>query len=140
MIRLRRQQPALQRRRFFQGRSIRGTDVKDISWFEPSGKEMDDAAWNNPAARCLGVRLEGRATDEYQENGKLMAGDTLFVVFNAHHGPIVFTLPPHSEDARWERLLDTAESNWGRRYFLRDGRYKLRGRSVLLLRLADPSR
>ena len=33
----------LQRRKFFQGRPIRGSEVKDISWFEPNGNEMDDA-------------------------------------------------------------------------------------------------
>ena len=84
--------------------------------------------------------LEELYGNEYYENGELMAGDTLFVAFNADQGPIVFTLPPHKEDARWERLLDTAESNWGRRYYLRDGKYKLRGRSLVLLRLAGPLR
>ena len=33
--RLWRTQPVFQRRQFFQGRGIRGSDIKDISWFEP---------------------------------------------------------------------------------------------------------
>ena len=35
-----REQPVLQRRNFFVGRAIRGSEVKDISFFEPSGKDL----------------------------------------------------------------------------------------------------
>jgi isoamylase len=40
------EQPAMQRRKFFVGRPIRGTGIKDLSFFEPSGSEMSDAAWD----------------------------------------------------------------------------------------------
>src|SRR5262249_34918984 len=36
------EQPVFQRRHFFQGRAIRGADIKDISWFNPAGQEMTD--------------------------------------------------------------------------------------------------
>ncbi len=140
VVKLRREHPVLRRRRFFQGRPIRGSEVKDISWFEPSGKEMDDAAWNNPAARCLGFRLEGSAIDEVDEEGNPVVDDTLFVMLNANPESVVFHLPPHEPGARWERVLDTFDSNWGRRYCLRDSRYRLRGRSVAVLRLVKPAR
>jgi hypothetical protein len=61
-------------------------------------------------------------------------------MLNAYHDSIVFTLPEHIPGSRWERLVDTAESQWGRRYFLRDHKYKLRGRSLALLRLKEPAR
>jgi len=138
VIRLREQQPVLRRRRFLQGRQIRGTDVKDLAWFEPSGTEMDDAAWHNTGARCLGLLLSGAAIEECDEHGEPQAGDTLFVILNAYHESIVFTLPAHPPDKRWERLLDTAESQWGRRSVLRDSKYKVRGRSLALLRLPGP--
>ncbi|HVL16107.1 MAG TPA: glycogen debranching protein GlgX, partial [Gemmata sp.] len=38
-------QPVFQRRHFFQGRAIRGSGVKDISWFGPDGREIGDEAW-----------------------------------------------------------------------------------------------
>src|SRR3954449_12057162 len=38
------EQPVLQRRKFFQGRAIRGEQIKDITFFEPSGREMSDEA------------------------------------------------------------------------------------------------
>src|SRR5262249_25151122 len=38
-------QPTLRRRRYFQGRSIRGGGIQDVSWLAPDGREMTDDAW-----------------------------------------------------------------------------------------------
>jgi isoamylase len=138
MVRLRSRQAVLQRRKFFQGRPIRGSNVKDLAWFLPSGKELDEADWNNPSVSCLGVRIAGEGLDEFDENGEPLAGDTLFLMMNAHGEPVAFRLPGHAPGARWERLVDTAETTWGRRVLLRDHTYKLRGRSLVLLRLRAP--
>ena len=77
--------------------------------------------------------------DECDENGEPLVGDTLFVMLNVFDESVVFALPEHAAGTRWERLLDTGETQWGRRSTLRDSRYKLRGRSVGLLRLAGSS-
>ena len=141
MIRLWKEQPVLQRRKFFQGRSIRGAGVKDIAWFEPSGREMDDDAWNAHFVRSLGVRLNGEEMEEVDEEGDPVVGATLFLMFNAHHGAIPFALPPSPwPKERWERLLDTAEEKlrWKQPHVLRDHRYRLRGRSVAVFRLKNP--
>ena len=138
MIRLWKEQPVLQCRKFFQGRSIRGVGVKDIAWFDPSGKEMDDEAWNAHFVRSLGVRLSGEEMEEVDEEGDPVVGDTLFLMFNAHHEAIPFVLPPSPKPKeRWEKLLDTTERepHWGRRHPLRDHTYRLRGRSVAAFRL-----
>ncbi len=129
LIRLRKSQPVLHRRRFFQGRRIRGADVKDIKWFEPSGREMDDAAWNAHFVRCLGVRLNGTALAETDERGDPITGDTLLVLFNAHHESLRFVLP--AEPGRqWIRIIDTARHLWHVRHRLRDHTYRLSGRSL----------
>ena len=60
----------LRRRKFFQGRRIRGADVQDIAWLDASGREMTDEVWNSPDVRCLGVRLNGDAIDELDERGE----------------------------------------------------------------------
>ncbi len=128
-------QPVLTRRKFFLGRSIRGQDVKDISWFGPDGKEMSDRTWKDHFVRYLGVRLSGTEIEEVDEYGNPMVGDTLFLMFNAHHESIPFVLPKHSPKERWERVLDTAESKWNRLSPLRDHAYKLRSRSLAVFRL-----
>ncbi|NUN48677.1 MAG: glycogen debranching protein GlgX [Candidatus Brocadiae bacterium] len=98
-------QAVLKRRKFLQGRPIRGSQVKDIAWLDPSGAEMTDESWNAPFVRCLGCRLSGDSIDEMDTEGEPVRGDTLLILLNAHHEPIPFRLPA---DAGWERLLDTA--------------------------------
>jgi len=136
LIHLRREQPALRRRKFLQGRQLRGSDVKDIAWFEPTGAEMTDEAWNRDYVRCLGVRLAGDASDEVDEAGNRIVGDTLLLLFNAHHEAIAFKLPSQKRGEFWQRLLDTAEPQAGVRGFRSGSRYPLQGRSVAVLRLA----
>ena len=70
---------------------------------------MTDEAWNREYVRCLGVRLSGDAIDEVDEAGNRIVGDTLLLLFNAHHEAIPFTLPAQRQGEFWERLLDTAE-------------------------------
>jgi len=110
LIQLRREQPVLRRRQFFQGRPIRGSEVKDVSWLEPSGKEMTDKAWNAGFIRCLGVLLAGDQIDELDERGRRIEGDTLLLLLNAHHEPIPFTLPKHA-GGWWDLVFDTAKGN-----------------------------
>jgi isoamylase len=111
VIRLQRTQPVFQRRKFFLGRPIRGEDILDISWFEPSGEEMTEEAWNTGYARCLGVRWAGDLIEETDENGAPIVGDTILLLMNAHHDAIPFTLPALKDGQQWERLLNTAEGS-----------------------------
>jgi len=135
VIALWREQPVLQRRKFFQGRRIRGTDVKDVMWVDPSGKEMTDEAWETGFIRCLGVRLAGDNMDELDERGERIIGDTLLLLMNAHHEAISFTLPPEQERQAWERLLDTANPKVADGMFAGGAQYDLQGRSLVVLRL-----
>jgi glycogen operon protein len=135
MIRLRREQSVLRRRRFFQGRRIRGSDVKDLAWFEPSGQEMTDEAWNAPFVRCLGVRLAGDAIEEVDEHGERIAGETLLLLLNAHDGPIPFTLPVHRADQQWELIVDTTNPQAESRACPADQPYPLGGGSMAVLRI-----
>ena len=107
MIALRRDQPVLRRRRFFQGRRIRGSEVKDLAWFRPDGKEMTDEDWNQGYVRSLGLRLAGDALEEVDDKGRRVVGETLLILLNAHHEPLTFTLPAHKRGVRWEHLLST---------------------------------
>ena len=86
-------QPVLRRRKYFQGRSIRGGDVKDVAWLAPDGREMNDEAWNADFVRSLGMLLSGNAIEEVDERGEPIVGDTLLVLLNAHTDEVPFTLP-----------------------------------------------
>src|SRR5262249_16510793 len=107
LIQIRRQHPVLRRRHFFQGRPIRGSEVKDLAWFRPAGPEMTDEDWANSLTRCLGLRLSGDALDEVDAAGRPVSDDTLLVLLNAHHETVPFVLPAHRRGLRWEPLSDT---------------------------------
>jgi len=130
-------QPVLTRRRFFEGRAIRGQGVTDIAWIMANGEEMDDAAWNSHFVRCFGVRLVGTEIHDVDDMGEPITGDTLFLIFNAHHERTRFILPPHREGQRWERLLDTSLKIWNQPHRLRDHSYRMQGRSVAVFRVRE---
>lgn len=134
LIEIRLGEPTLRRRRFFLGRSIRGTNIKDIYWLDPSGKEMDDAAWNAGFNRCVGVLLVGQS-GEMDERGEQIVGDNLLLLMNAHYEPIPFQLPPAAyRFPHLELLLDTSEAETETRQVDPKTPYNLQGRSLVLFR------
>jgi glycogen operon protein len=137
LIRLFHQHPVLRRRRFFQGRRIRGSEVKDLTWFRPDGQEMTEEDWNNWHARSLGLRLAGNAIEEVDTRGQRIHDDTLLMLLNAHHEPLSFVLPLQRDDEHWELVLDTREATGRKgRYVMRARKpYVLEARSLALFRL-----
>ncbi|MGA2215146.1 MAG: glycogen debranching protein GlgX, partial [Bryobacteraceae bacterium] len=82
LIRLRRDHPSLHRRKFYQGRAIRGTEEKDIVWLRPDGQEMSDEEWGLGWVRCLGLMLNGETIGEVDEGGEHVTDDTFFIMLN----------------------------------------------------------
>jgi glycogen operon protein len=137
LARLRRAHPVLRRRHFFYGRPTRGSQVKDLAWFRPDGREMTDDDWNNGLTRCLGLRLSGDAIDEVDASGQPIRDETLLLLLNAHHEPVSFVLPAHRPRVRWEPVLDTRmpTGSPGGRARRGGDAYELEGRSLALLQL-----
>jgi glycogen operon protein len=138
-VRFRRSQPVLSRRKYFQGRPIRGAEVKDIYWLDPSGREMTDEAWNAPSVRSLGVLMVGDALDEVDERGRPVRGDTLLITLNADHKEVAFALPSIGPHTAWVRFLDTIAAYTEERCYRGAVTYPLQGRSLALFVLrAEP--
>ncbi|MCI0702735.1 MAG: glycogen debranching protein GlgX [Planctomycetia bacterium] len=135
VVRVWKGQPVFQRRHFFQGRSIRGTDVKDISFLGTDGKEMTDEAWDTELTKCLAMRLAGDIIDEVDERGRPIVGDTLLVMFNADSEAMPFTLPLHKESQRWELVFDTFRPNTLPGPVSEEEPYPLRERSLAVFRI-----
>ncbi len=136
LIRLFHRHPVLRHRNFFQGRQIRGSEVKDLTWLRPDGQEMSDEDWNEPFGRCLGLRLAGDALDEVDAQGNRITDDTLLWLLNGHHEPLVFTLPNQGPTG-WELIVDTRDprSAAAELFVEGGGVFELEGRSLVLLRL-----
>lgn len=107
LIDLRRNHPNLHRRKFFQDRSIRRSEQKDIMWVRPDGEEMTDEEWNAGWVRCLGVILNGETLDHVDEKGDKIIDDTFLIMLNCHHEPIKFYVPRGPQGTCWEVVLDT---------------------------------
>jgi glycogen operon protein len=105
LITLRRQHPTFRRRRWFQGRDIRGRE--DIAWFSPDGSEMSEEDWEAGFAKSLGVFFSGDAVTAVDDRGRPTLDDSFLVLFNAHFEPISFTLPAKYGLA-WRLEVDTA--------------------------------
>jgi isoamylase len=138
LIGLRQKHPVFRRRRFFQGRRIRGAEVKDLSWLRPDGKEMTDEDWAKGYVRCIGVRLAGDAIQEKDPKGRPLLDETFIMLLNAHHEPRPFILPAHRRGVRWQPVFDTALSPENAKpvRLLRGGaQYDLEARSLAVLRL-----
>ncbi len=137
VIKIFREHPALRRRRFFHGRKIRGSEVKDLTWLRPDGKEMLEEDWSDSGTRCFGLRLAGKAMDERDQRGNPVTDDTLLVILNSHHEPVDFKLPTDQPDQRWELLVDTREESGQRDQppIGANESYKVEGRSLVMLRI-----
>ena len=135
LVQFRQSQPTLSRRKYFHGRAIRGAEVKDIYWLDPSGREMTDIAWNAPFVRSLGVLMVGNAIDDIDERGRLVSGDTLLILLNAHFESVPFVLPAAEEGHEWGRVFDTIDPHPLEARFAGGTKYALQGRTVVLFTL-----
>ncbi len=109
LITIRREQPVLRRRRWFQGRQIHGESVTDIAWFRPDGNVMSEDDWSQGYARAVAVFLNGAQITEPDDRGDRIIGDSLLLLLNAHDGPLDFVLPDGSYADAWRTLIDTAD-------------------------------
>jgi glycogen operon protein len=133
LIALRREHPVLRRRRWFQGRSIRGS--VDLGWCKPDGDEMGDDDWDAGSASSVGLFLNGGAITDRDRRGQRVTDDSFLLLFNAHSDPIDWTLPKQWGGS-WELVIDTETAGPDREGEILDSPATLpaAGRSVVVLR------
>ncbi len=131
LIAFRREHPNFRRRRWFQGRAIRGTP--DIGWFRPDGRAMTNKDWDVWHARTLGVFMNGKAIPSRDEQGRAIVDDSFILFFNAHHEAIDWLIPRQYGQS-WALVLDTAELRPEAEPRALTRRVTTRARSLMLLR------
>nr|MBA2742717.1 glycogen debranching enzyme GlgX [Chthoniobacterales bacterium] len=141
LIQLRRDHPVFRRPKFFQGRRIRGSEIKDVMWFNPGGNEMSDEEWSSPFVRCLGMLLSGDTIDVLSFEGEPIRDQTFLLLINAHYETLPFVLPGQ-ENLEWRLVMDTASPDGfvdnGGKYASGDD-FEVEGRAAKLLRLTAGS-
>ena len=135
VIALRTKHAVFRRRKFFQGRAIKGAGIKDILWLRPDGGEMTDDEWNQQYARTLGVYLSGSAIGEADERGRPITDENFLLLMNAHYEEVPFLLPTTASGMAWVAILDTScqTSRTPGVQYNAGTTYRLQARSLALL-------
>jgi isoamylase len=128
---LRQANPVVRRRSFFTGRPIADTGVKDVVWLRQNGTEMANAEWRQAKRHVLGMLISGEATDETDERGRLIVGDTLLLLVNAGRRASEFRFPKMKQRGLWRELINTAQPDRNRA--TRSKRIRLTPYSLVLL-------
>ena len=136
-LRVFRSNPVLRRRTFFTGRPIADGGVKDLAWIRPDGKEMTDSDWADTNRQVLGMLMDGQATDEVDERGRPVFGDTVLLLLNGGGRSTSFVLPEVKGRGVWEEIVNTARPGAPR--VLKHRPLNLVAHSLVLLRFsAEP--
>jgi glycogen operon protein len=140
LIAFRHEHPVFRRPKFFQGRRIRGSEIRDVMWFNADGNEMNDDEWNSPTIRSLAMLLSGDTIDVQNFEGEPIRDATFLLVVNAHHEAEKFILPG-AEEVGWQKILDTAldEGFCAAQDFLAGDETEVQARATVLLKLATGS-
>ncbi|HEX5614129.1 MAG TPA: glycogen debranching protein GlgX [Acidimicrobiia bacterium] len=109
LMRFRQQHPAFRRRRWFQGRPLRGRSAIDVGWYTPVGTAMSDDEWRQGFARSLTVFVNGLSIPTPGPRGERVIDDDFLLVFNAHDEPLQFAVPDEVGDG-WRLVIDTASA------------------------------
>ena len=109
VIAFRGRHPVFRRPRFLRGERVAGSELPDIAWFRPDGREMAESDWQTPHRAALGLLLAGDALDWRDANGEPVVDDTFLVLLNGSHDDIQFTLPGREWGSRWALRIDTAQ-------------------------------
>jgi glycogen operon protein len=133
--------PVLRRRTFFRGEAMDHSSVKDLTWIRPDGKEMEQGDWDS-GGHSVGMLIDGTATDETDDRGRPIHGDTMLLLVNAGPEEVRFTLPviggkdegngnARRNSGMWSELINTAREDL---WHIRDGWLGVAPNSVVLLR------
>ena len=100
---------ALRRSRHFDGLLLPGSTRRDVTWLDPSGRELSGGDFAEPERRAFGMWLCGhdaRARPDASLPGALL-------LFNAGARPLPFLLPANGPDLGWALRLDSANPTRG---------------------------
>jgi isoamylase len=132
LIAIRNKYPVLRRSRFLTGKLNEELDVRDVTWINANGSEMQKSHWKDAGMKCFGMLIDGRA----QVAGIRKRGDdaTVLLVLNSYEGAVGFKLPEVPESKSWRLLVDTSSSDQSSSFAFGE-MYEVTGRSFLALLL-----
>lgn len=67
--------------------------MDDIAWFTKDGEKMAEGDWAQGYAKSLGIFLNGSTIPNPNPHGEPVTDKNFYMIFNAHHESLIFTLP-----------------------------------------------
>jgi glycogen operon protein len=134
LIAFRHHHPVFRRRGWFQGKAIQGDDDSDIAWFSQAGEQAHEESWEGWSAKTLGIFVNGDTIPNPNARSTPATDSTFYLIFNASHEELEFTLPPEHWGQSWTTVLDTFYGWIDDAASLKAGsRLKVEPRSVIVL-------
>ena len=137
LIAIREAHPVLRRRHFFKGAVIDGSTQKDVTWVGPDGAAFVHEDWRDASAHAFGMLIDGAATDEVDERGSAVHGDTLLLLLNGGEQDVTFSLPEMRDEKIWVIMVDTAKDDMP---VVRETTVQVQAHSLMLLRFGADRR
>jgi isoamylase len=134
LIRMRTEHTVFRRTQFLTGESPLGSGLPDSWWFRTDGRKMTRRDWGDGGLRTIGLFLNGEEIPARSPTGEAVVDASYVLVFNAHHEPATFLLPPRRFGARWLLELSSAEPEANERIYPARSELEVEARSVAVLR------
>ncbi|WP_232480423.1 hypothetical protein [Roseomonas sp. KE2513] len=131
---LRHNYPILRRTRFLTGEYNEELGVKDVTWINANGSELQQGEWEDARMKCFGILMDGRA--QITCTRKRGQDAMLLMISNGHHDVVEFTLPGSPGGKCWSLLADSNLPDEAEEPSFNVGHaYETTARSVLLFLL-----
>jgi glycogen operon protein len=133
LIATRHKYPILRRNRFLNGEYVEELGVKDVTWINVNGAEIQGQGWSEVPVQCFGMLLDGRAqTTGIRQRGKEA---TLLLIINGHYEPVSFTMPSCTGGCHWRLILNTNDPEQEEPIFAVGSEHSVAERSFFVLLL-----
>jgi isoamylase len=134
LIQLRKDHPVFRQKAFFSGSALGEDGVKDVAWFGPDGRELDDGKWFDRHQQTLGMYLDGRGIRSRGPRGEEIVDDSFLLVLHPGGDDLTLVLPGAPWASSYELVISTASNDDEGTTHPPGTSVGLVGRSVLLFR------
>lgn len=136
LIKLRSNSPILKKGLFFHGHNIRGTEIRDLVWYLPNGKEVSHDDWEDSELKSFGLIMALDDRTKTDEDPKFAIENSLMILLNPSSETIDFAVPDNNISQYWEVIIDTSSNTLkkGSLILSPEDKYKMIDKSLVLLK------